>query len=218
MSMFSYSDPRFRSARELRRLNLATVVKTNYISRTAEIEAVDDDTEEAIKEGYEDGYSEGQAKAELENAAARREEAKRVEQALGALARSVQAIQDAESRFRSELATAVPEAAFRLLEQMLSRELQLTSNPGREAIVRALSLDEGNGPALIRLNPTDLETLGEINDVVAGREVNLVPDLEIEPGGAVVEVGKATFDAQLGTALGRVREVLFGPDGPAGVE
>lgn len=210
MSMFGYSDLPARPVRALRRLNHSTIVKTSYLSRVAEIEVADEESSEAARQGYEDGYAEGLAKAALEAAAMREEEHKRAESAFAALSKALKSVQEAGILMRSELETTVPKVAFALLEQLLGRELELSANPGREAVARALALDAGSQRATIRLNPRDIEVLGDIGDLTTGREVSVLADPGVELGGALVDVGGATVDAQVGTALERVKKVLFG--------
>jgi flagellar assembly protein FliH len=87
----------------------------------------------------------------------------------------------------------------------------LAANPGQDAVSRVLALDEGMQPATVRLNPGDIEALEEVD---LGRVLNVVADPSVEPGGAVVEIGRATLDGQLGPALERVRQVLLGSGEP----
>ena len=211
MTMFGYSELPARPVRALRRLNHSTIVKTSYLSRVAEIEVADEESSEAARQGYEDGYAEGFAKAALEAAATREEEHKRVELALAAVSKALASVQEADSLFRSELETTVPKVAFALLEELLGRELELSANPGREAVARALALFESSQHATIRLNPRDIESLGDISDLTSGHDVSVVADAGVEPGGALVDAGGATVDAQVGAALERVRKVLLGP-------
>ena len=89
-------------------------------------------------------------------------------------------------------------------EAVLDRELALAKNPGRDAVTRALALAP-NGDAVVRLNPADVKTLGSVS---FGRELSVVADPSVEPAGAVVEVGACRIDAQIGTALERVRDAL----------
>ncbi len=211
MTMFGYSELPARPVRALRRLNHSTIVKTSYLSRVAEIEVADEESSEAARQGYEDGYAGGLAKAALEAAATREEEHKRVELALAAVSKALASVQEADSLLRSELGTTVPKVAFALLEELLGRELELSANPGREAVARALALVESSQHATIRLNPRDIELLGDIGDLTFGHEASVIADPGVEPGGALVDVGGATVDAQVGTALERVRKVLLGP-------
>jgi flagellar assembly protein FliH len=89
--------------------------------------------------------------------------------------------------------------------------LALAANPGRDAVIRVLALDEGLSPATVRLNPVDMAALEALD---LGRVLNVVADPGVEPGGALVEVGRASLDRQLGPALERVRQILLGPDEP----
>lgn len=215
MSIYNHSDPRTRPMSELRRLSHSAVVTTAYVGRKAEIDpqSIDLRRDQAVREGYEDGYADGLAKAAVEAAAAREEESRRAEVAFSALSRALNQLQGAEKVMRAEIQQAAPKLAFELVKELLAREVELATNPGRDAVVRALALDEGSQSATLRLNPNDIETLGEIADVTLGREVCIIGDSDIERGGALVEIGNATLDAQLGPALDRVRRVLLGPDG-----
>ncbi len=214
MSMFGCSDPPARSVRPLRRLNHSAVVKTSYLSRVAEIEVADEESSEAGRQGYEDGYAEGLARAAAEAAARRAEECQRAQSALASLSSAIGALEEANAQLKTEVGTAVPKLVFTLLERLLCRELELAVDPGRDAIARALTLDSGTGPAIIRLNPKDLDTLGDITDLSGGRELTIVGDLAVEPAGALVEIEGATVDAQLGEALKRVESVLTGSKNP----
>jgi flagellar biosynthesis/type III secretory pathway protein FliH len=62
-----------------------------------------------------------------------------------------------------------------------------------------------DGDAVVRLHPDDVSTLGKLP---SGREMRIVADQRVERGGAIVEIGACTIDAQLGSALERVRKAL----------
>jgi flagellar assembly protein FliH len=205
------SDPSIRPARPLRRLDQPPAVSTTYERRGQEPESTHTRREAAFRQGYDDGYAEGVARSALDAERMRGEESKRVGAALSALTGAVAAVHDAERRMWAEVHAAAPRLAFELLEALLAQEARSASDPGREAIVRALSVDDGDQAATVRLNPADLATLGELGDLGAGRELRVVADPTVEPGGALVAVGRGMIDARLSTALARVGEVLFGP-------
>lgn len=223
MSASEYSDLSAKPIRELRRLNHSNVVATTYVKRVIQdgSDPIETRAAEALRDGYEDGYengyAEGVAKATLEAALAREEYSKRASLAFSALSRALQDVYVGECTLRSEVQAEVPKLVFRLLEQLFARELELAINPGREAVARALALDDGIQSVTIRMNPKDITTLGEISSITFGREVNVVGDVSIELGGALVEIGRATFDAQMTTALDRVRRVLLG-HGETGID
>jgi flagellar assembly protein FliH len=185
-------------------------VPITYANRNATIESLDSFRARAVRDGYEDGYADGQARAAAEAERERGVVASRVDAAISSLESAVRDAQMLDAQRRAELQSTASELAFSLLEELLARELALSSNPGRDAITRALELDKGTEPATVRLNPHDLDALGEFSDLASGRQVNLVADSSVDPGGALVEIGRSTLDGRLGTALERVRDVLVG--------
>ncbi|HEV3188512.1 MAG TPA: FliH/SctL family protein [Acidimicrobiales bacterium] len=211
MSSFDLSDSPASSGRGLRRLEHASVVPVAYRNRESndEVESVESSRAQAVRDGYVDGFADGQARAEVEARRVREVDARRFETALAALGQAVERAQEEDQLRRGELQTTASQLVFALLEELLSREIALAVNPGREAITRALSLDKGREPATVHLNPEDLATLGDVNDIVVGRELNVVADASVEPGGALIEIGRVVLDGQLRTALERVRKVLL---------
>jgi flagellar assembly protein FliH len=209
MTTFGYPDPPTAAPRKLRRLSHSPAVPTSYRSRRSEFEEEDARTAATARQGYDDGYADGLARAEAVAAQQREGEARRVAVALAALSQSVAAVEVAERQMRSEIQAAAPKLAFALLEVLLGREVALAENPGRQAITRVLALDDGTQPAIVRLHPGDVEALGPLD---LGRAVTVVADQAVEPGGALVEIGRATLDGQLGPALERVRQILLPTD------
>jgi flagellar assembly protein FliH len=163
--------------------------------------------------GYEAGYADGQRDAEAAARDAERDSLARVDRALTALSRSVEAARSAYEERAAQLEGAVPPFAFELLETLFGRESVLAVDPGRQAVARALALDESTLPALVRLCPDDAATIGDLADLAPSRTVTVVADPAVEPGGALVEVGSTTIDSQLSRALDRVRAVIMGRSG-----
>jgi flagellar assembly protein FliH len=196
--------------RPLRRLP-ATVVPITYANRNATIESLESFRARAVRDGYEDGYEDGQARARAEAERERESLVMRVEAAIASLEVAVRSAQELDAARRAELQSTASHLAFTLLEELLARELALSSNPGRDAITRTLALDQGTEPATVRINPRDLAVLDDFSDLARGRQLTVVADTSVEPGGALIEIGRSTLDGQLRTALERVREVLVGP-------
>jgi len=160
--------------------------------------------------GYEAGYADGQRDAEAGARDAERESLARVDNAVTALSRSVDAARSAYEERSAQLESAVPRFAFELLEALFGRETVLAVDPGREAIARALALDESSLPAVARLSPEDADTIGDIAELASSRLLSIVADPTVEPGGAMVEIGSTTIESQLSRALERVRAVMVG--------
>ena len=96
--------------------------------------------------GYEAGYTEGRRDAEREARDVERAVLARVERAVAALRHSTDAARTAYEERAAELERVVPRFAFELLEALFGREAELAVDPGRDAIVRALALDETTQP------------------------------------------------------------------------
>ncbi len=205
-----------RTARDLGRSHGVSVrprphdpgVPIDYVvlSKDAEASAADAGREA----GYEDGLAAGQDMARTEAVEAARRAHARLEQALGALGHASHEAGLAFADRREQLEHSVTAFAFDLVETLLGRELALTADPGRDAVARALALDGSALPALVRIHPDDAEALRSVDgDALAGaRELTVVADASVEPGGAVVEIGEATIDSQLSAAVQRVRDIL----------
>lgn len=162
--------------------------------------------------GYEvgrtDGYEAGRLEALAEAAGSSAAFAQAAAAALAALSGAATALQEREARSLAEVEDGVLSAAFDLATALLGRELELAANPGRDALARALTAAPDAGAVIARLHPEDLATLGDHADLTPGRDVTLVADPAVERGGCVLDIGESRIDAQLSTALLRVKDVL----------
>lgn len=187
-------------------------------------EQIAEETRTAARaEGYAIGWAAGHlAGAEVANAAALAAERERLAAADAAqdtLSDALRALADAASRLEQravvpaeQLRDAVLHGALELAEALLGRELELSAAPGLDALRRALDLAPTGVPVTARLNPADLpatrDALAALADGALAREVHLIADASVERAGCVVECDAVRVDAQLSTALARVREVL----------
>ncbi len=175
--------------------------------------------ESARAEGYAAGWAEGVAAA----TAAVQAEAARAQERADALearrsqdvARGVRALDAAAAELErravvpaEQLREATLLAALELAAAVLAREVTVSASPGLDALHRALDVAPRGRPVVARLHPEDHAALAGLTDPVPGREVTLVADPAVERGGCVADCDASHIDAQLGTALARVREVL----------
>lgn len=201
-------------ARALRLLGGSKAVSTTYEDRGARPVPSETQRSADIRRGYDDGYAEGMARSTEDAERARREASEQAATGLAALVRAVEATTEADRRRWVEFEETVPRLVFDLLEALLGREVDVMSDPGRAAIVRALAQDDGVEDAVVRLNPVDVATLGDLGDLRAHRELRVVADATVERGGALVALGGATVDSRLSTALERVKKVLVSTSEP----
>jgi flagellar assembly protein FliH len=177
---------------------------------------------EAQAAGYATGWAQGRREAEVSARAARertaaqaREQAEmqalRVEQAIAAVTRAAAGLERQMIPVAAEFEDLIVGAAFTLAEAILGRELAMATDPGRDAVARALALAPTGRPITVRLHPGDHATVtgGQFESVqMDGRTVTLVADPGLQPGDAVAECDATIIDARIAPAVARVREVL----------
>ena len=172
-------------------------------------------------EGHRAGYAAGLAVAEAEAhlaaqqaaqsaAAAEAQRDAQLAAALAVLTGAAEAFREREATSLADIEHAVTDLALRVARAVLDRELVVSESPGREALTRALALAPQDCPATVRLHPSDVAALGDVEALAAGRHLTVVPDSSVEPGGCVVDAAGRQVDAQISPALARVAAVLAG--------
>jgi flagellar assembly protein FliH len=165
-------------------------------------------------EGFRAGYQVG-----LEAAAADTDRAiddhRRATRALG---RAIVAVESAAAALERRDAVALAEVerdavalAVELAAELIGRELTITERPVLDALQRAARLTPDRGTPRIRVHPDDESAVRAAVRADAVRwtaDAEIVGDPSIEPGGCVVDVGACRVDAQIGTAIERMRAAL----------
>ncbi|MEV4132510.1 FliH/SctL family protein [Dactylosporangium sp. NPDC049742] len=175
--------------------------------------------EEAEAAGYAAGWAQGMREAKTgaeaqaarvaaEAAATAEEHRRGVESALRAIGAAAGTLERRAVPAAQDIEDQIVATAFALAEAVLGRELRTATEPGREALARALALVPGTRPVTVRLNPADRLTIGQTELVMDGRTVSLVDDPALGPGDALALCDATSVDARLAPALDRVREVL----------
>ena len=151
------------------------------------------------------------ARAEVDAAVA---EHTAVAQRLALLARALSAAVDQlNGRDRDDLSDIEDQAVqfgVELAEQLVGRELANADAALTAAVKRAMSLVPHRGSITLRINPLDRDTVDammEIGEELTAR-VDILADASVERGGCVAVVGALNIDAQLGSAMQRVRDVV----------
>jgi len=169
--------------------------------------------------GFADGYAAGMAAAAVD-AAARAEQAELqrqaaacaatadIDSALDVLSTVGRTLADRDRLSITEVEDVVSDLALRVARAVLARELELSADPGAEAIARALALAPEDCSAVVRLHPLDAAVTRDLAGLAAGRSVVLVADPDVARGGCVVEGAGRRIDAQIETALDRVAAAL----------
>jgi flagellar assembly protein FliH len=161
------------------------------------------------RRGYDEGYRAGMAEGLAAGRTAMSAESAGHLTRLESLIRSLdEAAADLRRRQALELAgleDALARTAVDLASAIIGRELQVAASPGADALARAMGLVPAGATAQARLHPADAAL---VTGTPTG--VTILPDPAVEPGGCILEVGDSRIDAQLGSALDRVRAALLG--------
>ncbi|GAB4135763.1 MAG: hypothetical protein Tsb009_02400 [Planctomycetaceae bacterium] len=104
-----------------------------------------------------------------------------------------------------------------IAEKILQQKLELKPELRSELILDAVRQVAGNPQIRLRLNPADLEQLGDhaeevIASVASCGKVSLIGDDSISAGGSVIETEFGVLDARLETQLERIASELIQQD------
>ena len=173
----------------------------------------------AQEEGYHAGHAAGvaaaadvvaqaeaEAAARLADVQARWE--RRMASATAALGAAVAALDAAAVPTADDVRDTLVDGVLTLVEELLGRELSASTSAGVDAMRRALTLVPSDAPAVVRLHPDDLAQVPPHTLAALPPTVTVVGDDTVERAGAIAECGARRVDAQLSTALARVRAVL----------
>ncbi|MGR7025414.1 FliH/SctL family protein [Geodermatophilus sp. URMC 62] len=175
----------------------------------------------AHREGFSAGHAEGvaaaaqvvaeaEAAAEVRLADVQARWERRMASATAALGAAVAALEAAAVPTADDVRDTVLDGVLTLVEDLLGRELSASTTAGVDALRRALTLVPSDAPAVVRLHPDDLAEVPPASLAALPPAVTVLGDETVERAGAVAESGPRRVDAQLSTALARVRSVLTG--------
>ena len=166
--------------------------------------------------GHAAGYAAGRKHAEAEIAALREslraEAARAVEEARAEVRTAVDALLRAAADLRARqvpvlqsVDASIAAAAVELAEAIVGHELATADGSARSALDRA-SGEAVPAGSVVRLNPQDIAVIAAEGTTWAGLE--LVPDLSLDRGDAVVELAHGSIDARVSAGLQRARAAL----------
>ncbi len=159
-------------------------------------------TDELVADAYQQGFTEGVAAAD---AAIRKD----VALALAAVEAATVRLDQSASTWAESGPQEALELALQLAEVILMREVACSDAPGRDAILRCFSEIDRGESAVVRLHPSDVETLGSVDDLMVDRSFELVADPTVAIGDAVADTPNGSIDARLASSLERVKQELL---------
>jgi flagellar assembly protein FliH len=156
--------------------------------------------QESFQAGFTQGLVQGRAQAQAELQQQMAEFlANQSQQAAERFAELLAAAQLELSQARQVMAEGVLDLSCELARQVLRQELSVNPHVLEPVIHEALELlGAEHRSAVIRLNPSDMATLGEaLTGAVQHMDISLRADANLEPGSCVVESAGMVVDATL---------------------
>lgn len=156
---------------------------------------------EAIKKAaYGQGYSDG------ERAGADRA-AKQLQSVMQSFRKTTAELAAYKPALRAEAERELVELALVIARRVIHREVQVDRS-SVVGIVRAC-VERINGAEIhrLRVNPADAGMVGEYFRQPGGSDIEIVPDLSVAPGGAILHTSQGQLDARLESQL---REIEYG--------
>ncbi len=155
--------------------------------------------------GFEEGFGAAQAEG-VRDAAAQRDAA--VAAVAGRLAEVAAVVAVERQGIVDEVVGDSVDLALELLSALVGHEVTSGRPMERDALVRALAIAPIGEDLVVRLPPDSGLSDDDVRTLVRGTTVSVHVDPSIASGGCVVEAGPCRIDAQVATAIDRVREQL----------
>jgi flagellar assembly protein FliH len=192
--------------------------QTREMLEKAQSEA-DDIRHKALEEATTAGRLEGlqQADAEIQKRATELAEqitADRLKTSLPAVESAIEALAQERDRCLTQWEQTAVQPSVAIAERIVRRHIEATPQTDTQLFREALELAAGNAHIRIRLNPHDIEGLGEsaegfIASIGSFAQTELVPDESVARGGCVIETEHGVIDAQVETQLARITAELL---------
>jgi flagellar assembly protein FliH len=133
-----------------------------------------------------------------------------MEAAARALAGSIDQLAEADQQRVHDVEQQVLQLAVAMAEEIIGREVRDDDGLVVTAAIRALTLAPDRGTVVLRVHPMDVAAIGDPGRLAGhlASAVQVVADPSIGRGGAIAEVGPLRIDAQISSALARIRDAF----------
>ena len=154
--------------------------------------------EQHLQSAYQQGVQDGQT-------AARQELAGQVD-AMGArLARTIEELSGLRQRFRHEAEEEVVALAIAIARRVLHREITLAPDALLGLVKAALEKIELREVHRVRVRPEDAQLVQEhLEKIGVPRRVEVVPDMTLERGSAILDSTRGALDVSVETQLAEI--------------
>ncbi len=211
---FNYEDLRQRCDNYIEQISAQA--KQILLNAQAEAEqlrsqAVEEGRAEGLRAGHEEGLRDQQQVIEQ---TADKQATERLDATLPAIQAVVEALTIERNRWLATWQNTAIQLSVAIAEKLVHGELAQRPELAQESIREALELAAGNPQIKLRMNPGDVEHLGQwcedmVSAVSPAGTAEIFADSTITSGGCVVETKHGKIDARIETKLARIAQELL---------
>jgi flagellar assembly protein FliH len=169
---------------------------------TAQIQRMEQQCEQRVKEARAAGLREGEA-------AARTRAAAEVQPVLEKLARSIEDLAQIRGRLRKQVEGDTIKLSLAIARRVLRRELAIDHDAMRGLVMAALEKLQAQEICRVRTNPAQAAAVAAcLREGASNAKVEVIPDGSLQPGGVVFETNHGNLDASVDSQLAEIERGL----------
>jgi flagellar assembly protein FliH len=169
---------------------------------TAQIQRIEHQCEQRVKEARAAGLREGEA-------AARTRAAAEVQPVIEKLARSIEDLAQIRGRLRKQVEGDTIKLSLAIARRVLRRELAIDHDAMRGLVMAALEKLQAQEICRVRTNPAQAAAVTAcLREGASNAKVEVIPDGSLQPGGVVFETNHGNLDASVDSQLAEIERGL----------
>jgi flagellar assembly protein FliH len=169
---------------------------------TAQIQRIEQQCEQRVKEARAAGLREGEA-------AARTRAAAEVQPVIEKLARSIEDLAQIRGRLRKQVEGDTIKLSLAIARRVLRRELAIDHDAMRGLVMAALEKLQAQEICRVRTNPAQAAAVTAcLREGASNAKVEVIPDGSLQPGGVVFETNHGNLDASVDSQLAEIERGL----------
>ena len=215
----AFSDPQVLRGGDTTKVEPLNLPRVEDLKRTdalpgSVINQITPDLQQAVLDAESSGYQKGYQAGLAQGAQSQRESVEILQLKLAhleaILQKSLLELQVAAKEGLRVQESDIAKFSLQVSEEILSYESHLGPARVELAVTKALENVDPKLDVTLRVAPVDYEAVKELFDRSDANErgVSVISDNSVETSGVIVEVGATRIDAQISTAIARVRAVL----------
>ncbi len=215
----TFSDPQVLRGGDTTKVEPLNLPRVEDLKRTdalpgSVINQITPDLQQAVLDAESSGYQKGYQAGLAQGAQSQRESVEILQLKLAhleaILQKSLLELQVAAKEGLRVQESDIAKFSLQVSEEILSYESHLGPARVELAVTKALENLDPKLDVTLRVAPVDYEAVKELFDRSDANErgVSVISDNSVETSGVIVEVGATRIDAQISTAIARVRAVL----------